>query len=86
MGFEKIYLIGVDCNYDKEVDQLHNRDLGYGADYVYNWTKQTGITMIEGFKIAKEYADKYGIDIYNATRGGMLEVFPRVQLEEVVMK
>lgn len=40
--------------------------------------------MIEGFKVAKKYADEHGINIYNATRGGMLEVFPRVNLEDVV--
>ena len=40
--------------------------------------------MIFAFKIAKKYADKNGIKIYNATRGGMLEVFDRVDLNVVV--
>lgn len=84
MGFKTIYLIGVDCNYDKEIEKLHNANLGYGLDYKYNWTKQTGTTMIEGFEIAKKYADKNGVTILNASRGGMLEVFPRVKLEEVI--
>lgn len=82
MGFKKIYLLGVDCNYDTSI--LHNESLSYSKDYKYDWTKQTGLTMIEGFKSAKEYADNHGISIYNATRGGMLEVFPRVKLEDVV--
>lgn len=84
MGFKEIYLLGVDCNYTLPRDQLHNEELSYSKDYKYNWTENTGLTMIEGFKIAKKYADAHDIRIYNATRGGMLEVFPRVKLEEVV--
>lgn len=34
-------------------------------------------------KIAK-YADKVGVKIYNTTRGGALEVFPRKKLEDVL--
>ena len=83
MGFKEIYLLGVDCNYNKNI-VLHNSDLGYGKGYKYNWTKQTGLTMIEGFKVAKKYADEHGIKIFNTTRGGMLEVFPRADLDKVV--
>lgn len=84
MGFKNIYLLGVDCNYALPKEDLHNPSLSYSAGYNYNWTKQTGFTMIEGFKVARKYADEHGINIYNATRGGMLEVFPRVDLEDVV--
>lgn len=82
MGYTEIYLLGTDCNYDTQI--LHGESLGYSRDYQYNWTKQTGLTMIEGFKVAKKYADCRNVHIYNATRGGMLEVFPRVRLEEAV--
>lgn len=33
------------------------------------------------FEKAKEYADGHGIKIYNATRGGKLEVFERVNFD-----
>lgn len=82
MGFKTIYLIGVDCNYDQSL--LHNKNLNYSKNYSYKWTKQTGLTMIKGFEVAKAYADTHGIEIYNATRGGMLEVFPRVRLQEII--
>jgi hypothetical protein len=85
MGFKEIYLLGVDCNYELSREALHNSKLSYSKDYNYNWTRQTGLTMIEGFKVAKAYADEHGIKIFNATRGGMLEVFPRVNLDDVVM-
>lgn len=30
------------------------------------------------FQVSQEYCDNHDVKIYNATRGGMLEVFPRV--------
>ena len=83
MGFKNIYLLGVDCNYDKGA-LLHNSLVEYKIDYKYNWTVQTGITMIQCFEVAKKYVDSHGINIYNATRGGMLNVFPRVDFDEVI--
>lgn len=85
MGFKDIYLLGVDCNYEKN-SILHSKTLAYGKDYKYNWTKQTGLTMIECFKVAKEYADKNNVHIYNAAAGGMLEVFPRVGLDDAIRR
>lgn len=41
--------------------------------------------MAEGaYKSALEAAGQMGTEIYNATRGGELEVFPRVRLEQVI--
>ena len=36
------------------------------------------------YRQLKSAADKKGVQIYNATRGGMLEVYPRRTLEEVL--
>ena len=51
-------------------------------------TEQIGEHIIDRslvvYRLLKKYADKHGIKIYNATRGGNLEVFPRVQLEDVL--
>ncbi|MGI6069345.1 MAG: 6-hydroxymethylpterin diphosphokinase MptE-like protein [Blautia sp.] len=38
---------------------------------------------IEAYEEIAKFAQKKGISIYNATRGGNLEVFPRVALEEI---
>ncbi len=38
----------------------------------------------EAYKSALEAAGQRGTEIYNATRGGELEVFPRVRLEQVI--
>ena len=78
MGFKEIYLLGNDCSYS--TDKQHFIESGH-----YDKQAETvGERMIFAFKIAKKYADKNGIKIYNATRGGMLEVFDRVDLNVVV--
>ena len=41
--------------------------------------------MTAGYQVAKNYIDMHPeIEIVNCTRGGMLEVFPRKSLEEVL--
>ncbi len=51
-------------------------------------TKQIGEHIIdrsmEVYHLLDEYSKKHGIKIYNATRGGNLEIFPRVKLEDVL--
>ena len=51
-------------------------------------TEQIGEHIIDRsldvYRLLKKYADKHGIKIYNATRGGNLEIFPRVKLEDVL--
>lgn len=53
-------------------------------------TKQIGEHIIdrsmEVYALLDEYAKKHDIHIYNATRGGNLEIFPRVTLEDVLAK
>lgn len=53
-------------------------------------TKQIGEHIIdrslEVYALLDEYAKKHDIKIYNATRGGNLEIFPRVVLEDVLQK
>ena len=91
MGFKDIYLIGVDNNYASS----SFKDNGIGEQGVkssYFEGMPTNIKMTKpnpdvstfSFMTAKEYADSHGINIYNATRGGKLEVFPRKRLEEVL--
>lgn len=39
--------------------------------------------MSLAYKAARKYADAHGIKIYNATRGGKLEVFERVDFDSL---
>jgi hypothetical protein len=42
--------------------------------------------MIKSFESAKDYCVSHNINIYNATRGGMLEVFERVDIDDFFKK
>ena len=89
MGFKEIYLLGIDHNYSIELDENGNlyknngvRDHFSDNDKTENVPQTFKSTL--AYKAAKEYADRNGIKIYNATRGGKLEVFERKTLEEVL--
>ena len=81
MGFREIYLLGADTNYDKNGSQ-HFIDFEVDDKYIFK-SKDRNIRMYEK---VKSFADQNGLKIYNATRGGMLEVFPRVNLDEMELK
>lgn len=85
MGFTEIYLLGVDCNFTGKNDHA----FGYTVtgSSLYEMTNKNDILrirMINSYTAAKKYADSHGIKIFNATRGGKLEVFPRISLEEAL--
>lgn len=88
MGFSELYLLGVDHNYSNEIKNDgslvvnnvndHSNILGAAKSSYYNIDKTT-----LAYIAAKKYADEHGIKIYNATRGGKLEVFPRVDFDSL---
>lgn len=84
-GFEEIYLLGCDCSYfetglkhfcEPEEKQIN----GYGV-------LEGGLEIlsyhINAYQKIKEYAEKKGIKIFNATRGGYLETFERVNFDDL---
>ena len=79
MGFSEIYLLGADCNQVRG-QQVHFKDHGV-VDSTIDTARARNIA---GFEEVKRYADKNDIKVYNATRGGMLEVFERVDLDTLV--
>lgn len=95
MGFKEIYLIGVDHQF--QISQNNRGEIivdntvkdyftdRYNEDkanlYIPNTEKST-LTYIA----MKRHCDDRGIQVFNATRGGKLEVFQRVDFEEVLRK
>lgn len=83
MGFEEIFLIGADCNFagnekhSNIVAYKNSNHIAESPEYIYK-------CLMRDYNRAKKYAQKRGVHIYNATRGGMLEVFPRVNLDAVL--
>lgn len=79
MGFQTIYLLGTDCNYKVAHTKL--------TDYHYTpkRRKETlGNEIIDDYIIFDKFAKERKIQILTATRGGMLEVFPRVNADDVL--
>ena len=93
MGYKRIYLLGVDHNFSKyqndkgELIQDASVKDYFTADYNRD-KNELYIPNLDAstraFMAMKEYCDKHGIEVYNATRGGKLEVFPRADFDKVI--
>lgn len=88
MGFSEIYLIGFDHKFANQVkngkinkNRINNHFIGYNVDNI-NVVNHDNIN--QGFINAKIYAKKKDIKIINATRGGDLEMFDRVNIEDIL--
>ncbi len=98
MGFREIYLIGVDFDYqippDATVEGLtvvsvaddpnhfHPDYFGKGKKWHLPKLENVG----ESLECAREAIEEVGSFVYNATLGGKLEIFPRVDYWELVGK
>lgn len=93
MGFKEIYLIGVDHNFSMYEDKDGNiiRDNTVKDYFCDNYNEDKEKLEIpnlddstKAYIAARKYCDKNNIKIYNATRGGKLEVFERVSFDEIL--
>lgn len=91
MGFKEIYFIGVDHNFSRMTDKDGNLIIDATVKDHYGDVKNAdentkGIFNVDNatlsFMHLKDFADARGVKIFNATRGGKLEVYPRVDLDE----
>lgn len=84
-GFSEIYLLGCDCSYlqtglkhANEPKEMQVREYG---------VMESTIEMLEhhvnAYQKIRVYADKKNIKIFNATRGGYLEVFKRKNFDDI---
>ncbi len=78
MGFREIYLIGTDCNY-----VIGSKNNYFWASSEKDMMNHEMDKIFMGYQTAKRYADAHGIKIWNATRGGNLEIFDRISIEEI---
>jgi hypothetical protein len=85
MGFKEIYLIGVDCNYSKDNSVISAES--YFDKRLFNASRTYAAPEVDtnllAYARAKEVCDQKGIKIYNATRGGKLEIFPRADFDSL---
>jgi len=85
MGFSEIYLLGVDFNYANNNTEI-NADC-YFDKTMFNSKLNYALPKTEislaAFAQSREYCEQNGIKIYNATRGGKLEVFERINFDDL---
>lgn len=96
MGFRTIYLIGCDHNYGTFAGATVGKTIDPGTrinqDYfAENYMKPGEVINVgdlekatEGYRVDREYIERHGGHLYNATRGGMLEVLERVNLDDLL--
>lgn len=82
MGFSEIFLIGTDCT--SSGDKQYFDD--YKQEQKTNFYFKTMLerNSIQAYTRIREEMEKRNVKVYNATRGGALEVFPRVALEDAL--
>ena len=95
MGFKKIYLIGIDHTFSKIIDKngnVHDGVISKGEEHAaflgnYNLPNGSEVYKAENaYCAARKYCEMNNIEIYNATRGGMLEIFERTDFDSLFEK
>lgn len=84
MGFKDIYLLGVDCNYSGKIRHF-SKDWNDVAMQLSE-KELIELRMKNGFEKISDVTKKYDVNIWNATRGGMLESFLRVDFDSIEFK
>lgn len=93
MGFKEIYLLGVDHNYSKYTDANGNVvedptvqdyfSTAYDSDFKTSIARDLGSTTQAFIDIERLSRERSDFKVYNATRGGKLEVFQRVDFDSI---
>src|SRR5262249_985536 len=95
LGFHEIFLVGTDHTFFNPADGRYDYQHFY-ADLKANALGQepppedlednfsASATLWRQYKMLRALARAKGVSIYNASAGGILDLFPRVRLEELV--
>jgi len=96
MGVKEIYLLG--CDHDWILSMYESRHFYQEEEHATSrycnknteWENvdieeqcRSYVALWQQYKLLRHLADQMGAKIYNATKGGLLDVFPRVSLAEV---
>lgn len=83
MGFSEVYLLGMDFNYEdrkKGGQGVHfSEEYEKGIMFEVNYKREHELAYLS----AKEYSNTHLTKFYNATRGGKLEIFERVDFDSL---
>ncbi|SDP35446.1 6-hydroxymethylpterin diphosphokinase MptE-like protein [Selenomonas ruminantium] len=89
MGFDEIYILGVDLSFTKDIGKKEEHFInGYIKEEDRHLYKNVGDDVslpriVRAFEKAEKYSRQHGFRIYNATRGGNLEAFERIEFDKL---
>jgi hypothetical protein len=92
MGIREIYLLGVDFNFSEPSEKKGRILISEGESNHFHpnyrnpgeiWAEPKLHQQKKAFEEAGKAVEKMGGRVFNATRGGKLEVFPRVNFNEL---
>ena len=95
MGFSEVYLLGIDHNYSISLNEKGVPVMKNDVKDYFEGSKATNkglnlpriVESTMAYMTARKFADKHSnFEVYNATRGGKLEAFERVNLDDVLRK
>ena len=93
MGCSPIYLLGFDHDYlaNRGIDRhfykggtipgQKDTDVPLADRVPYDVEMQANVRLWQNYRVLKAIAERQGTQIFNATRGGYLDVFPRVDFD-----
>lgn len=90
MGYRNIYLIGVDHTYTNTIRKDGKLKKMEGVKDYFGDLKSKSYSIqytdaVDSYYLAlRKHAEKYGSHVLNATRGGKLEIFDRVDLDTII--
>lgn len=90
MGFTNIYLVGFDHAFPVEINKngirnTNGKNMHHFDGYQGKVRDVAYIDAItEAYQNIRKYADANNIKIWNATRGGNLDIFDRISFEEAI--
>jgi hypothetical protein len=93
MGFKEIYLLGVDHQYSQTIDNngvlhINNKIHDYPIEMCDPRIESQPVIYLQlsatAYIVAQENARNFGVEIYNTTNGGALDVFKRVKLKDII--
>jgi hypothetical protein len=84
MGFSEIYLLGVDGSYTQGAKYAKGLETTYTDRLTQVYYTQSERLMHEGYLYIREQAIRHNVKIFNASRGGLLNVFERKDLDSVL--
>lgn len=94
LGLDPVYLIGCDHYYRGEEGSSAQQKVRHSGDqnhFLPNYREKGEIVyaapidrMTLAYRHVRAFADRHNWHVYNATRGGYLEVFERVPLDDIL--